>query len=75
MRHHREKATAVAMTAKQRLAFAGAGALIALLGIMTLANGNLHYANWWGGAVFAPFAILVGALGVAVALFARHKGQ
>jgi hypothetical protein len=32
------------------------------LGLITLLEGKLHYQNYWHGLVFAPFAVLVGAL-------------
>jgi hypothetical protein len=31
-------------------------------------QGGLHYSNYWGGAVFAPFAITVGVFLLLVAL-------
>lgn len=37
------------------------GALI-LSGIRAFVVGTLHYRNYWGGAVFAPLAILAGLL-------------
>jgi len=35
------------------------------LGSLTLVSGHLHYLNWWGGLVFAPFAIFIGLLAIA----------
>jgi hypothetical protein len=40
------------------------------LGVVTLLQGRLHYQNWWHAPVFAPFAVIVGALIV----FAAIKG-
>ena len=40
----------------------GTGCAIAFLGVASLAMGSLHYTNYWGGAVFAPYAIIVGGL-------------
>ena len=37
----------------------GAVSLI-LSGVATLQNEHLHYPNYWGGSVFAPFAIVLG---------------
>lgn len=37
-----------------------AGGLLLSGGIGTLGKGSLHYSNYWGGAVFAPFAIVLG---------------
>ena len=42
---------------------------IFLLGSGTLFRGGLHYGNWWGGLVFAPFAILIGIGGFLIAAF------
>jgi hypothetical protein len=44
--------------------------IIFLLGVGTLFSGGLHYPNWWGGLVFAPFAILIGTAGLLIAAFA-----
>lgn len=63
----------VAMTNKQRSAFVALGLVIVLLGVSALLRGNLHYSNWWGGAVFAPFAILIGSMAVGIGLTARRK--
>jgi hypothetical protein len=61
------------MTSKHRSAFVGAGVLIVLLGVSALLRGNLHYSNWWGGAVFATFAILIGGMAVGIGVLARRK--
>jgi hypothetical protein len=42
--------------------------MIIYFGIMTLASGKLHYPNWWGGPVFAPFAIVGGTIAVVAAI-------
>jgi hypothetical protein len=44
----------------------GIGAVI--LGAGSLGLGNLHYTNTQGEAVFAPFAIVIGALLILVTL-------
>jgi hypothetical protein len=36
--------------------------MILMTGVGAMAVGSLHYTNYWGEAVFAPFAMLVGAL-------------
>ena len=41
--------------------------MVFALGLLTLLRGGLYYFSYWGGAVFAPFAILIGALTVFVA--------
>ncbi len=38
---------------------------------LTLREGRLHYSNYWGGSVFAPFAIFGGAL----MIFAAFKAE
>jgi hypothetical protein len=43
--------------------------LIVVLGAATLFHGKLEYYNWWGGITFAPFAIIVGSLGLVIAAF------
>ena len=35
--------------------------MIVLSSLATFGRGQLHYANYWGGQVFAPFAALFGA--------------
>jgi hypothetical protein len=52
-----------------RIAVALICLLILVLGVGTLFQGNIGYRNWWGGVVFAPFAIIVGGLGLFVAGF------
>ena len=32
-------------------------------------QGKIEYYNWWGGIVFAPFAIVIGSLGLLIATF------
>jgi hypothetical protein len=41
--------------------------LIVMLGAATLFHGKIEYYNWWSGIVFAPFAIIIGSLGLAIA--------
>jgi hypothetical protein len=43
--------------------------LIVMLGAATLFHGKLEYYNWWGGIIFAPFAIIIGSLGLVIAAF------
>jgi nucleoside permease NupC len=49
------------------------GLLIFILGFVTLLLGQLHYKNYWGGAVFAPFALLIGVIAVAFAIRVRRR--
>ncbi len=44
------------------------GFWIFILGLTTLLLGRLHYANYWGAPVFAPFALVVGILGITYAI-------
>ena len=50
-----------------------AGFWIVILGATTLLLGRLHYPNYWGGAVFAPFALIVGILAIAFAIRIRRR--
>jgi hypothetical protein len=44
-----------------------------VLGVLTLGAGKLHYPNPWGEPVFAPFAVVIGALAIIAGIFARSK--
>jgi hypothetical protein len=57
-------------TFKERAFLGCAGVLVMGLGAATLLQGKLQYQNWWHAPVFAPYAIVVGAL----CLFAAFKG-
>jgi CDP-diglyceride synthetase len=57
-------------TLKERAFLGFVGAMVMALGVVTLLQGKLHYQNWWHAPVFAPFAVIVGALG----LFVAFKG-
>jgi hypothetical protein len=52
-----------------RIAIALTSFLILMLGVGSLFQGKIGYWNWWGGVVFAPYAILIGALGLFIAGF------
>jgi hypothetical protein len=53
-----------------RIIAALVGLAIAGRGFISLSwRGNLHYANWFGGLVFAPFAVLLGLALILSALF------
>ena len=43
---------------------------LVLAGVHALLSGNLGYHNYWGGTVFAPFAIAIGVLLLLLAVFA-----
>ncbi len=50
-------------SATSRIVFAVVSLTIVLLGLFAISRSPiLAYRNWWGGLVFAPFAIIVGAL-------------
>jgi lipid-A-disaccharide synthase-like uncharacterized protein len=49
------------------------GLWIFILGFVTLLLGQMHYKNYWGGAVFAPFALLIGVIAVAFAIRVRRR--
>jgi hypothetical protein len=51
------------------------GCLFLLLGFGTLHGGRLHYQNWFGQPVFAPFAAAMGVLSIGVAIFAKKSGN
>ena len=53
------------------VAFLVGGSLIAS-GLRRLFAGQLHYSNYWGGAVFAPFAIVIGTFLVLLVIFKRR---
>jgi hypothetical protein len=42
--------------------------MVIWLGWFTLASGKLHYRNWWGGPVYAPFAIIAGIIAAVAAV-------
>ncbi len=68
---------------RTRAAIGFMGAVIFALGVLTLLNGHQYYSNYWGGAVFAPFALVIGGLCFLLAfrkrktssqpIVARHK--
>jgi hypothetical protein len=43
-----------------RVALTIAALSLILSGFAVLQDGRLHYANYWGGSVFAPLAIVLG---------------
>jgi hypothetical protein len=47
--------------------------LILCLALGTILKGRLQYSNYWGGAVFAPFALLIGALGMVASIMSWWK--
>jgi hypothetical protein len=61
------------MTPKLRKVYFFGGCLIALWGVGTLIAGRLHYANYYGGMVFAPFAAVIGLTMIGIAVFAKDR--
>jgi hypothetical protein len=58
MRSLREKVRTSAWPGRVALTFAALSLI--LTGVAALQEGRLHYANYWGGSVFAPLAIVLG---------------
>ena len=58
-----------------RVVFAVICLMIVLTGAGNLLQGRLGYQNYKGFSVFAPFAILVGALGLALAVLRPHSSS
>jgi hypothetical protein len=56
----------------QRYFFAFLGLMLVGMGTLNLSAGRLHYRNYWGAPVFAPFAILIGVL-VLIGAFTYRK--
>jgi hypothetical protein len=52
-----------------RFVAALAGVTVACFGVAAFARGGSSYANWFGGLVFAPFAVLFGGFAVFCAVF------
>src|SRR4051812_26226665 len=53
----------------QKLGFTLVGLMFIGFGLRALLNGRLHYTNWWGLPVFAPYAIIVAILVLAIACY------
>ena len=53
----------------QRAVVAGISCIFITLGAGTLFNHSIEYRNWWGGFVFAPFAILIGVGLLVIAVY------
>ena len=58
---------------KQRFALALLGFMVLCFAGGALSRGSLHYSNWWGVPVFAPFAIVVAILAFVAALLWRRR--
>ena len=58
---------------KKRLALVVVGLMATCTGSIALLGGQLHYSNYWGAVVFAPFAVFVGLLALVGAFLLRKK--
>jgi len=58
----------------QRYSFAFLGLMLIGMGVLNLLAGRLHYGNYRGAPVFAPFAILIGSL-VLIGAFRYRKEE
>ncbi len=45
------------------------GVILLFMGVTHVLRGDLNYSNYWGGVVFAPFAIVVGVLLLFIVVF------
>jgi hypothetical protein len=68
MKHIRERVRQSLWPGRIVLTFLGVSLI--LTGVAALQGRRLHYPNYWGGSVFAPFAI---ALGIAVLVIVIAK--
>ena len=68
MRHYQPNTQYRGGSSKGRSLVGFAGVLIVVCSVATIWVGKLHYRNYWGGAIFAPFGIIIGLLAVTVAV-------
>jgi hypothetical protein len=59
------------ISTKKRMVLATLGLIIFATGVLSLMAGRLYYSNHWGVMMFAPYAILVGALVIVGMIFMR----
>jgi fatty acid desaturase len=72
-RHNQRKTVVEPMKKKDRLRIAFTGAMLVCFGLGSLSRGRLLYANWWGGMVFAPFALAIGLMVLGIAVYGRMR--
>ena len=58
---------------KRRFALVVIGLMAICSGGLSLLGGKLHYSNYWGAPVFAPFVVLVGFLSLVGAFFLSKR--
>jgi hypothetical protein len=51
------------------------GFWILILGVTTLLLGRLHHASYWGGAIFAPVALVIEVLPIVLAIRISRRGR
>lgn len=56
-----------------RVTFVFLSLFIISLGLTHFFAGDIHYSNWWGGLVFAPFTIFVGIFLLCLVVFKWEK--
>lgn len=71
MRRRREEQ--IRVTPRQRASVALVGLILAVPGLMALIRGGLHYQDYRGLLVFAPFSSLVGLVMIVFALRVGRK--
>jgi hypothetical protein len=72
MSHGKTQVTISHLKKNHRIGLAFVGALVLCFGLGSLSRGGLLYANWWGGVVFAPFAVILGLIALGIAIYGRY---
>jgi hypothetical protein len=69
----RHEPVRVGLTPKLRKILFFVGCVACLLGFGTLFGGGLHYPNWYGQMVFAPYAAAIGLFAIGLAIFGQDR--
>jgi hypothetical protein len=69
----RRKSEPIVFSLRMRIALGFVGLLVMSDGLRNLLKGNLEYPNNYRAAVFAPFALLIGALAIVVAILQGRR--
>ena len=72
-RHDLEQEANRSLRSKACIGLVLFGLLVAADGILTLRAHMLHYPNPWGEPVFAPFALVIGAVAIAAGIAMRKS--